>query len=273
MQENLPKRRPPAKGPRLTFAASSCQVTVQSNHNPVKVHYLQHVPYEGLGSIEPYLETRRHVLSSTQVYLGQKFPCVESFDWLIVMGGPMGTYNEKDYPWLISEKRLIQNSIDAGKTVLGICLGAQLIAEALGAKITKNRHREIGWFPIYKCADLCDNSIAAVIPETLEAFHWHSDTFSMPAQALPLASSKACLHQGFIFQNRVVGLQFHLEMTWDAARLLIQNCYSESDGGEHVQTTEQMLREKSKFTAANKVMDALLNALERESRHEGNGQL
>lgn len=110
----------------------------------MRVHHLQHVPFEGLSSIESILKEKGHQLSATHLYDDQSLPSINDIDWLIVMGGPMGIYDEESYPWLSAEKRFIKEAINSGKIVLGICLGAQLIADALGARIYKNEHREIG---------------------------------------------------------------------------------------------------------------------------------
>lgn len=119
----------------------------------MRIHYLQHVPFEGLGTMESYFLQRGHRLSSTHFYLEKPPPSVAEFDWLVVMGGPMGVYDEIKFPWLTEEKSFIGKSIKSGKIVLGICLGAQLIADVLGAGVFKNQYREIGWFPIERKLD------------------------------------------------------------------------------------------------------------------------
>ena len=142
--------------------------------------------------MESYFLDRGHQLSSTHFYLGNPLPSVAEFDWLIVMGGPMGVYDEIEFPWLKGEKSFIQESIDSGKIVLGICLGAQLIANALGARVFKNPYREIGWFPIERKLNTTDSILADVFPEELEVFHWHGDTYELPKGARLLVSSEAC---------------------------------------------------------------------------------
>ncbi len=231
----------------------------------MRVHYLQHVPFEGLGSIEPALRQKGHVITLTRLYQGEPLPTLEEIDWLIIMGGPMGIYDEARYPWLEAEKAFIKDAIAAEKTVLGICLGAQLIADALGAKVFKNRHREIGWFPIQRLPEAATTVLAKAIPEQTEAFHWHGDTFEIPQAATPLASSKACKNQAFILHDRVVGFQFHLETTREAAAALIENCRDELDSSPYVQSESEMLADEQRFTHINKVMHAVLEAL--EARH------
>jgi len=120
----------------------------------MRIHYLQHVPFEDLSSIDPILREKGHELTATHLYKGQQIPLVKEIDWLIVMGGPMGIYDEAKHPWLNVEKLFIKQAIESNKIVLGICLGAQLIADALGAKVCQNRHREIGWFNISRSPEV-----------------------------------------------------------------------------------------------------------------------
>jgi len=231
----------------------------------MRVHYLQHVPFEDLGSIEPVLKEKGHQLSATHLYADQPLPLLHDIDWLIVMGGPMGIYQEDIYPWLRMEKKFIQEAIQSGKTVLGICLGAQLIADALGGRIYKNRHREIGWFNITRLAQASNTILSEAIPEQAEVFHWHGDTFDIPQGAVALASSEACENQGFIMDDRIVALQFHLETTPESASLLVENCGDELDGSAYVQSGSELLSNSQRFTSINQIMLSVLEALEREA--------
>jgi len=228
----------------------------------MRVHYLQHVPFENLGSMENYFLSRGYQISSTKLYSEENFPGLEDFDWLIIMGGPMGVYDEDRFPWLKNEKRFISDVIEAGKVLLGVCLGAQLIASVLGAKVYKNRFREIGWFPITRSETAAETILGKVLPETLEVFHWHGDTFDIPQGATLLASSEACHNQGFVIENRIVGFQFHLETTMEAAKKLINECSDELDGSRYVQSKEQMLSDTTKFAKINTVMESILQELE-----------
>jgi len=228
----------------------------------MKVHYLQHVPFENLGSIEPVLKEKGHQLSATHLYADQPLPLLNDIDWLIVMGGPMGLYQEDIYPWLRMEKKFIKEAIQSGKTVLGICLGAQLIADALGSRIYKNRHREIGWFNINRLAQASNTILSEAIPEQAEVFHWHGDTFDIPQGAVALASSEACENQGFIMDDRIVALQFHLETTPKSASLLVENCGDELDGSAYVQSENDLLVNSQRFSSINQIMLSVLEALE-----------
>ncbi len=224
----------------------------------MRIHYLQHVPFEGLGCIEEHLIQHGHQLSATHLYRNQQLPKLDRFDALIVMGGPMGVYDEPDCPWLQLEKVLIAETIAAGKLVLGICLGAQLIADALGAKVYRNRWREIGWWPVEQ------TKVAAaagfeLLPQNYVAFHWHGDTFDLPDGAMHLAENTTCQHQAFTLAGQVIGLQFHLEITPDSARDLIKHGGCELDGSRYVQTAEQMLADAGCFMVSNRLMTGLLD--------------
>lgn len=173
----------------------------------------------------------------------------------------MGVYEEVQFPWMKEEKDFIRKSIETGKIVLGICLGAQLIAEALGAAVFKNEYREIGRFPIDRKINANESAFAEVFPETLDVFHWHGDKFEIPKGAKLLASSEACRNQGFILDSRVVGLQFHLEITPESATALIQNCRSELDGSQYVQSEAELLSDEYRFLRINELMNSLLEKL------------
>ncbi|WP_416307000.1 type 1 glutamine amidotransferase [Neptunicella sp. SCSIO 80796] len=223
-----------------------------------RVHYLQHVPFEDLGSMRPTLQKMGCQINVSRLYQSDPLPQVQDLDWLIVMGGPMAVNDEAQYPWLNEEKQFIKQVIDAGKRVLGICLGAQLIADVLGATVTSNTHKEIGWFDIRLSGEAELTWIAEIFPATMPVFHWHGDTFSTPGGAIALASSEACLNQGFVYLDRVVGLQFHLETTLQSATALIEHCGNELDGSAYVQSAEQMLADSEKFELINQLMEKLL---------------
>jgi GMP synthase (glutamine-hydrolysing) len=228
----------------------------------MRVHYLQHVPFEGIGSMAPYLADQGHRLCSTQLYSGAAPPLLDALDWLIIMGGPMGVGDEGRYPWLAGEKAFIREAVASGKILLGICLGAQLIADVLGAAVYRNRCREIGWFPIEATAEAESTLLRGLLPPTLDVFHWHGDTFDIPANGVRLASSAACRNQGFIVGERIVGLQFHLETTRESARALVENCRDELDGTAFVQDEAEILSAAFRFQRINTVMSTLLDRLQ-----------
>jgi GMP synthase-like glutamine amidotransferase len=200
----------------------------------MRIHWLQHVDFEGLGAISEWIEHQRHSLSVTRLYRGESLPAHEGYDMLIVMGGPMGIYDDTTYSWLAAEKTFIREAVEGGKVVLGMCLGAQLLADALGAKVRPNGVKEIGWFEITRNDDT-PAGLQDILPPRQTVFHWHGDTFSLPPGAVALYRSKACIQQAFVYNNRVVGLQFHLEIGRDQLQPLIANCRHELQAGEWIQ--------------------------------------
>lgn len=227
----------------------------------MNLHYLQHVPFEGPGSIEDWVQRRGHTLSATRLYLGTPLPAVDTLDLLLVMGGSMNIYEEANYPWLTAEKRFIEQAVAAGRRVLGVCLGAQLIADVLGAKVYANTDKEIGWFPVETTEAASGNSLFAALPRRIEAFHWHGDTFDIPAGAVHVARSTGCTNQAFVYDERVVGLQFHLEMTLASAQQLIAHCADDIVEGRYIQTPQAMLADARRFDNINCAMHQLLDRL------------
>ncbi|WP_028300316.1 type 1 glutamine amidotransferase [Oceanospirillum beijerinckii] len=221
----------------------------------MRIHVLQHVPYEGPGSIARWAEKNEYLLTLTRFYAGDSLPDQDSYDMLLILGGPMGVNDTKKVPWLKEEKHFISEAIEQGKMVLGICLGAQLVANVLGAKIKKNEHREIGWYPI----TATPNAMVLGLPQQFQAFHWHGDTFGLPDGAIPIGTSDGCENQGFIYQDRVVALQFHLETTPEAAKELIDACAHEIDDGPHCQPAEAMLVDLELFSEANQRMEQIMS--------------
>jgi GMP synthase-like glutamine amidotransferase len=227
----------------------------------MKIHWFQHVPFEGLGALEGWLTARGHTLTSTRFWAGDTAPAkVDGFDWLIVMGGPMNVNQYRDFPWLKAEKRVVRDAVAAGKRVLGVCLGAQLIADALGGKVYQNAEREIGWFPIKAVPEGKESPLA--FPEETSVFHWHGDTFSLPPGGVWLARSEGCEHQAFAVGARVLGLQFHLEMTPDDVARIAMECADELTAGKFVQSAQAIVERAKTENAAGVLMERLLARLE-----------
>lgn len=219
----------------------------------MKIHWLQHVPFEGLGCIELWLKANSHAVSCTRLFAEEALPDPDGVDGLIVMGGPMGVAEEAAYPWLADEKALIKQIIAQNKPVLGICLGAQLIAAVLGAPVTQNQYREIGFFPV--------TGDGSRVPEIFTAFHWHGDTFGIPEGAVHLASSAACRNQAFLYKDNVLGLQFHLETTEECLRSLYEHCAHEITDGPFIRTLEEMRPFLLMLGNCNRLMFGLLKRL------------
>ena len=229
--------------------------------NQLRIHYLQHVPFEGPGYIETWANSHPHTRSSTPLFEDCHLPSLDAFDWLVIMGGPMGVYEAAKFFWLKKEKEWILSAIEAGKTVIGICLGAQLIAAALGAKVYPNKQKEIGWFPVSLTAAAQTHALFKDFPHSFTVFHWHGDTFDLPNQALHLMQTGACANQAFIYQNKVIGLQFHLEAMPRNLRHMIDHGREELVPGNFVQTGDDILHKADQCNLTNQLLANLLDKL------------
>ena len=218
----------------------------------IRMHYLQHVPFEDLANIEVWAKEKGFSITSTKLYSDESFPMRDEFDWLVIMGGPMNIYEEHIYRWLGQEKRFIEQAISDGKLVLGICLGAQLIADVLGGKVHKNKYKEIGWFDVELTADAKNSRVFNNLDERFIAFHWHGDTFDIPPGCIHTAKSEACANQAFATEDgKVVGLQFHLETSRESVEKLLKYCKDDIiDGGKYVQSEEEMLSKADEYLKA-----------------------
>jgi len=183
---------------------------------PLNILVLQHVPFEGPAAIETWFTARGHRVAIDRRWLGEELPDISAIDVLVVMGGPMSANDADRYPWLEPEVSAIRAAIDTGVPVLGICLGAQLIARALGAPVRRAAEKEIGWWPVEFDARGAApewSGFATSLPARATVMHWHGETFDLPADATRIAGSPLCENQGFLFGSNVVALQFHLEST------------------------------------------------------------
>lgn len=231
----------------------------------MRVHYLQHVPFEGPGALTEWAARRGHQLTSTQTYR-QEFDHPDECDLLVVLGGPMSVDQELEYPWLAQEKAYLRQAIDEGTLVLGICLGAQLVAAVLGASVAPNPELEIGWYPVELTDAAADSAIFSALPARFETLHWHGDTFAIPEGARHIARSAACENQAFEYAGgRVIGLQFHLEATPASWALLSDHAAAQLEaGGTWVSSAEDMLGRKALFEPANELLFELLDRMAAE---------
>jgi GMP synthase-like glutamine amidotransferase len=231
----------------------------------MKISVLQHAASEGPGEIARWALAHGHSVQVHHLYRSEPLPALADFDLLLVMGGEMNIYQYRDYPWLKPERELIQAVLRAGQRVIGICLGAQLIADALGARVTQNPVYEIGWFPIQFTSEA--RAHFPDLPAGATVLHWHGDTFDLPVGAIRLAASEGCPEQGFVLPGQCLGLQFHLEMDVDLVRQTVEGS---SDPiywpkGPYVQTPEVILKGASVHSAPNRTfLDGLLDVFCRE---------
>lgn len=224
---------------------------------------LQHADFEGPAAIVTWLSKNNFHIRYINLYVQHRFPDIKEVDWLVVMGGPMSVNDEKDFPWLKEEKEFIRNCIEAGKKVVGICLGSQLIANSLGYRVYPNTKKEIGWFPIRKVES--KSHLAHLIPEEITVFHWHGETFDLPAGAHLVASSEACKNQIFTLNTNVLALQCHPEMTLESISEIITGAEDELKLAEYVQDAGTIKTKASEFaTPGNKLLFALLDEFKKQ---------
>jgi len=226
----------------------------------LRAHVLQHAPFESPANLAVWLRVRGAAVATTRLWAGDPLPAPEAFDWLLVMGGAMNADEEARFPWLADEKRAIERAIAARKHVLGVCLGSQLIARVLGARVTRNRCPEIGWFPIERTPGAQASAVGRALPASAEVFHWHGDTFALPHGALQLARSAACEQQAFTYGDRVLALQFHPEMTPESTLSFAESGAAELVPGPWIQTREAMLADGARFARLEALLARLLEA-------------
>ena len=201
------------------------------------IHFIQHMPFEHAASIADWAAEKNYTTTYTRVFEDATFPLIDAFDMLVIMGGVMGVYEEEEFAWMPAEKAFIKRSIEAKKKVFGVCLGAQFIAESLGAKVSPHTVKEIGWFEVEKVAP---HKLTQKLPQTFTTFHWHGDTFNLPDNAIHLFKTEGCEQQGFVHNDHVAGLQFHMEVKEDLLNGMTENERAELIKDKYVQTEEEV---------------------------------
>ena len=229
----------------------------------MRIHSLEHEPFEGLANIEVWAKKKGHSITRTLLFKKEELPGIDEFDWLVIMGGSMNIYEEEKYPWLREEKNFIAEAIAGKKIVLGVCLGAQLIADVLGGKVTNNKYKEIGWYPVNLTKEARNSSIFSSLPSKFTAFHWHGDTFKIPQGAARIAESEGCTAQAFEY-GRVIGLQFHLEYSAGSINLMFKNCGDEIVEGKYIQKPDEIVSHIGNVAGTQGLLDMLLDNMERE---------
>lgn len=231
----------------------------------LRVHFFQHIRGEGVGSLAAWLHAWEAEVTCTPFYdipQGQgvvSLPKLDDVDLLIIMGGAMSVNDEHLYPWLIDEKAWIRAYIEQQKPVVGLCLGAQLIANALGATVRTHIRKEIGWWPIRACLDTPKQHVFA-FPTEISALCWHGDTFDLPDGAVQLACSAACEQQAYQYGQHVLAFQFHPESTPDNLKLFLADIdYQDFTGDDqYIQPPDvlsQTITDTARFLPANLLLE------------------
>jgi GMP synthase-like glutamine amidotransferase len=204
----------------------------------MRIHFIQHVPFEHPGYLIDWADQRGFSYNITHIYESTSLPSLNEFDVLVIMGGPMGTYEDDKYEWMKTEKQFIKTAIDADKKVLGICLGCQLIANVLGSNVYPHTQKEIGWWPIKKTDAGKVHPLTKSLPDEIITFHWHGDTFELPRGSIHLFYSEACDQQGFLYKNNVAALQFHVEVKDDLLHNMTEHDKAELVPAKYIQSEE-----------------------------------
>jgi GMP synthase-like glutamine amidotransferase len=226
----------------------------------MRIRVIKHEKAEGPGSIAAWAAARGHVLECTELESGEPLPDPDSFDALVLMGGSMSVNEEDRFAWLKPEKALARRALAENKRVLGICLGAQMIASASGAEVRRNPEREIGWFPLANTQEGLVHPLWRSVPDGAVVFHWHGETFDLPAGAVGLARSPACEHQAFALGERVLGLQCHLEMDAEALDAMVRAGSAELRPGRWVQSAEELLSRPDRLRALEPLSRGVLDS-------------
>ncbi len=232
----------------------------------MRIHSIEHEPFEGLANIAVWAKKKGHTITRTLLFNGEELPDISKFDWLVIMGGSMNIYEEEKYPWLREEKSFIAEAIASKKIVLGVCLGAQLIADVLGGKVSRNKYREIGWFTVTLTKEAKNSRVLSKFPGKFIAFHWHGDTFDIPSGATKIAESQACPNQAFEL-GRTIGLQFHLDYSAKSIEMMLENCANELVDGKYIQTSDEIMSQMNNVQEINKLLNLLLDDIEKEFGH------
>jgi len=227
----------------------------------MKIHYLQHDDLVQACTIEQWAIEQGILISNTQVHKGEAFPDTSDFDLLIILGGRMGAYEEDAYPWLIDEKAFIKRAIAENKYVLGVCLGAQILANVLGGIVYPHVHKEIGWWPVYFSPQI-EGTLLQGLPDMVHLFEFHGDTFKLPAGVKLLASSAGCENQAFMYKDRVLAVQFHPEVSVEKTKVLAQAVGNVE--GPYSQLAAHYMNEQAYFEQSKEVMFTILRNFKKQ---------
>jgi GMP synthase-like glutamine amidotransferase len=227
----------------------------------MKIHILQHVPFEGPGNIEKWAKKWDHDVYIHNIRHEEYFPKIEEVDLLIIMGGPMSVNDSAKFNWLKNEINYVNEYLSKGKFALGICLGAQILAKSLGAEVKRAKKTEIGWFEIRKTHEgrLC--KYFAGLPEKMITFHWHGESFELPMDCKNLIDSEANTNQAFCGDN-FLGLQFHFEQTELTIKNMIDKTGKFLPVSDFVMEADEILSKKEHLEANKKYLFRVLDNIQ-----------
>jgi GMP synthase (glutamine-hydrolysing) len=236
----------------------------------MRIQLIEHDPEDfSRTNITLWATEKKYQLKQIFICNNEALPALDSFDWLMIMGGSQHAWDIANYPWIQAEKDFLLQALGANKIVVGVCFGAQLLAEALGGRIFSAKHKEIGWHDVKLNSEGRTSFLFNQIPDAFTTFHWHSDHFSLPNGCIPLASSKATENQAFVCrQQPVVGLQFHPEYTLDMVRYYARNYSQDWLIDTYVQDGPAVLARTDELPGTYTLMKVLLNNIAQEFAEE-----
>jgi len=227
-----------------------------------EVLIFKHVPFEGPGTLTEPLKALGIKYREVNLYEGGAPKNLEGCGGLIIMGGPMNVYEETEYPFLKDEDRLIKEAFAKKLPMIGVCLGAQLMAKAAGAKVTKGQKKEIGWYPLHLTEEAKIDPSFKISPKEIEVFQWHGDTFEIPKGAVRLASSELFHNQAFRIGENAYAFQFHIEVTEAIIKEWIEINGTELEGvRDYIDSKKVLAESKQKASELKKLADKIYKGL------------
>jgi len=224
----------------------------------MRILAFKHFEFDDTEALEVWAGRRDYRLTIHDPSAGVKKEWINETDLLVVLGGPMSVYEERRNPWLVEEKRFVEGMLAAERNVLGICLGAQMLADVLGAPVRRHDFKEVGWHEIRRTSN--QHPWLADLPERFHSFQWHGDTFELPAGATLLAASEACERQAFAYGSHAVGLQFHLEATPACIGTMLERWSEELVDAPYIQQPARILDELDRSQASFHMLHGILDA-------------
>lgn len=219
----------------------------------MSVLFLKHIDIEGPGTMAEFLDKKSIQYKVVDVSACDVLPIdPKQYRAIVILGGPMNVYEEDKYSFLKDEDELIKSALKNDIPMLGLCLGAQLIAKAVDAKVRKSPEKEIGWFKVNLTDDGIEDPLFQGLESEIDVFQWHGDTFDIPDKGLHIALSKACLNQAFRYNDNVYALQFHLEVTKDMVREWLDAYSNEIASMSDIVNREEIIGQTESFSDAYK---------------------
>ncbi|MFC1728880.1 type 1 glutamine amidotransferase [candidate division KSB1 bacterium] len=236
----------------------------------IRVHYLQHDDFVRPAETDTWARQKGHPVTRSKLlpdrdglrHEANTFPDPASFDLLIIFGGTMSTYDDKEFRWLTNEKKFVERTVQSGKAVYGICMGAQMLAAVLGANVYRNRYKEVGWHEVTLTPEAARSQVFGILPDRFMAMHWHGDVFDIPRDCTRIAFSEATPNQAFEYDSRIFATQFHPEYNLQSVEEGIQYTPEDLNCSAYAQSAEEILKNRHYFPAMHEKLFTILDGIE-----------